>query len=227
MRAYSSSVRPWDLMTAGVICMRGGFYRLVTFRLARSSLLPEEPNEHILILGGGYAGTIAAARIAKRGVPVTLIDMRDALVERIRLHQVAAGDDIPPVPYAQIFRNLPVTVVRACVTSIDRATKRVVTSAGVFPYDTLVYALGSEGGENPLLIRARLRKAKSVAVIGGGLTGIETAAEIAERHPQIAVTLIDRGIIGASLSVRARRHLHEFFEAHNVTLVENHDVADD
>lgn len=182
------------------------------------------PN-NILILGGGYAGTIAAARIARRGVPVTLVDMRDGLVERIRLHQVAAGDDIPPVPYPQIFRNLPVAVVRACVTGIDRAAKRVFTTAGVLPYDQLVYALGSESRENPLVIREKLRTAKSVAIIGGGLTGIETAAEIAERHPHVAVTLIDRGVVGAGLSSRARRHLREFFEAHRVTVVEHRDVA--
>lgn len=183
--------------------------------------------ESILILGGGYAGTIAAARIARRGVPVTLVDMRDGLVERIRLHQVAAGDDIPPVPYQQIFRNLPVDVVRACVTSIDRETKRVMTTAGVLTYDKLVYALGSESAENPLVIRHSLRTARKVTVVGGGLTGIETAAEIAERHPHVAVTIVDRGTVGAGLSQRAIRHLHAFFEAHNVTVVENRSVAPD
>jgi NADH:ubiquinone reductase (H+-translocating) len=184
-----------------------------------------QPN--ILILGGGYAGTIAAARIARRGIPVTLVDMRDGLVERIRLHQVAAGDDIPPVPYQQVFRNLPVDVVRACVTSIDRATKRVMTSAGVLTYDKLVYALGSESAENPLVIRQRLQTARTVTVVGGGLTGIETAAEIAERHPHVAVTLIDRGTVGAGLSARAIRHLHSFFDAHHVTVIENRTVAPD
>ena len=180
--------------------------------------------ETILILGGGYAGTIAAARIARRGVPVTLVDMRDALVERIRLHQVAAGDDIPPVPYAQIFRNLPVHVVRGYVTGIDRATKRVMTSAGVLAYDKLVYALGSESGENPFVIRQRLQTARNVTIVGGGLTGIETAAEIAERHPDVAVTLIDRGTVGAGLSARAQRHLRSFFDEHGVTVVENQHV---
>ena len=183
-------------------------------------------NDNILVIGGGYAGTIAAARIARRGVPVTLVDMRDGLVERIRLHQVAAGDDIPPIPYAQIFRNLPVSVVRAYVTSIDRASKRVMTSAGVLTYDKLVYALGSEGGENPLVIREKLRTAKTVGIIGGGLTGIETAAEIAERHPHVNVMLIDRGVVGAGLSARARRHLHEFFATHGVTMIENREVAE-
>lgn len=183
--------------------------------------------ESILILGGGYAGTIAAARIARRGIPVTLVDIREGLVERIRLHQVVAGDDIPPVSYAQIFRNLPVNVVRAQVTSIDRATKRVMTSAGVLRYDKLVYALGSESAENPLVIRERLRTARTVTIIGGGLTGIETAAEIAERHPNVAVTIVDGGIVGAGLSARARRHLHEYFAAHNVTVIENRTVAPD
>lgn len=183
--------------------------------------------DSILILGGGYAGTIAAARIARRGVPVTLVDMRDGLVERIRLHQVAAGDDIPPVPYPQIFRNLPVDVLRARVTSIDRETKRVMTTAGVLTYDKLVYALGSESAENPLVIRESLRTARKVTVVGGGLTGIETAAEIAERHPHVAVTLVDRGTVGAGLSQRALRHLHAFFDAHHVTVVENRTVAPD
>jgi len=183
--------------------------------------------ESIVILGGGYAGTLAAARIARRGTPVTLVDMRAGLVERIRLHQVAAGDDIPPVPYVQIFRNLPVNVVRAQVTSIDRATKRIITSAGVIHYDKLVYALGSESAENPIVIRERLRTARTVTVVGGGLTGIETAAEIAERHPHVRVTLIDRGIVGAGLSARARRHLHAFFDAHHVTLIENRAIAPD
>ena len=29
---------------------------------------------HTLIIGGGYAGTLAAIRMARRGVPVTVVD---------------------------------------------------------------------------------------------------------------------------------------------------------
>lgn len=173
-------------------------------------------NERIVILGGGYGGAIAAARLARRGVPVILIDARDAMVERIRLHQVAAGDDIPPIPYARLFRNLPVSFIRARVTSIDRERKLV---NGTVPYDKLVYALGSAG-----YVPADVRNARSVAVIGGGLTGIETASEIAERHPHIKVTLYDAGTIGRRLSAKAREHLHQWFAAHDVTLVENERV---
>ena len=179
----------------------------------------------IVILGGGYGGAMAAARIARRGIAVTLIDAREGLQERIRLHQVAAGDDIADIPYRQLFRNLPVDFVRARVTSIDRELKLVHTTNGAVRYDQLVYALGSKDGLNPLVLREQLRTAKRAMVVGGGLTGIETAAEIAERHPHVAVMLVDRGTIGHGLSVRARRHLHEFFAAHNVTLLENRFVS--
>lgn len=183
--------------------------------------------QQILILGGGYAGVIAAARIARRGIPVTLVDARDGMVERIRLHQVLAGDDIAPVPYRHLFRNLPVDVIRARVTSIDRELKVVHTSEGALPYDKLVYALGSADGlGNPLQLRERLKTAKTAVVVGGGLTGIETAAEIAERHPHLELTLIDAGTIGRGLSSKARNHLHAFFEEHRVKTIENTRVTE-
>lgn len=191
-------------------------------------------NENILILGGGYAGVMAAARLARRGTAVTLVDARDGMLERIRQHQVAAGDDIAPVPYARLFRNLPVDVIRARVESIDRESKRVVTSEGSMRYDRLIYALGSESATpagtlsvgNPLALRSALKTARSVAVIGGGLTGIETAAEIAERHPHIAVTLVDGATIGHGLSQRALRHLHAWLARQGVTVRENTRVTD-
>src|SRR5262249_62376708 len=42
-------------------------------------------------------------------------------------------------------------------------------------------------------------------VVGGGLTGIETAAELAERRPEGDVTLICGPILGPSLSEPGRR----------------------
>ena len=152
-----------------------------------------------------------AARLARRGVPVTLIDARDALVERIRLHQVAAGDDVPPVPYARLFRNLPVHFVRTRVEAIDRERKLV---NGAIPYDKLVYAIGSLNA--PF---TPVGDARAAAVIGGGLTGIETAAELAERG--VEVTLYEADTIGRGLSAGARHYLRQWFAERNVTVVEN------
>ena len=191
-------------------------------------------NDNLLILGGGYAGALAAARLARRGRPVTLIDSGAGFTERIRLHQVAAGDDLAPIPYARLFRSLPVEVIRARVTAIDRAAKKVLTTSGRVAYDRLVYALGSESDApvgalsvgDPLAIRARLREAESVTIVGGGLTGIELASEIAERYPRIRVTLADSGTIGDDLSPKAARHLREWFAEHKVNVLDHHRVTE-
>lgn len=191
-------------------------------------------NKNIVILGGGYGGAIAAVRIARRGIPVTLIDANDGLVERIRMHQVAAGDEVEPVRFARLFRHLPVRTIRARVTSIDRSRRKVQTTVGEVDYDQLVYALGSVGESregtvtlnNPRLVREKLRTARSIAIVGAGLTGIELASEIAERHPHVAVTLVDAHELGHDLSSAARRHLREFFENHRVRVVENTRVDD-
>jgi NADH dehydrogenase len=182
---------------------------------------------NITILGGGYGGAVAAARIAKRGIPVTLVDAQPGLTERIRLHQMIAGDDLTPVPYRKLFGDLPVDFVQTRVRAIDRENKRVITADGELAYDTLVYALGSQDAlSKPLVLRERVRNAGHVVVVGGGLTGIETASEIAERHPQVDVSIVERGIIGSGLSNRARKHLHEFFGKHGVTVFENATVAE-
>ncbi|WP_202872966.1 NAD-binding protein [Kribbella capetownensis] len=45
---------------------------------------------HIVVLGAGYSGMIAAKLAARRtGAPVTLVNARDTFVERVRMHQLA------------------------------------------------------------------------------------------------------------------------------------------
>ena len=191
--------------------------------------------ERIIILGGGYAGSIAAARLAHRGVPVTLIDAGAGMIERIRLHQVAAGQEVPVVTYKRLFRNLPVSVIQARVTSIDRERKMV---DGV-PYDRLIYALGSMIDvttvpgvaehaltvQEPKRVFEALGAARSVIVCGGGLTGIESAAEIAERFPKMRITLLDAGTIGGKLAIGARDHLRSWFDKRGVTILEESRIS--
>lgn len=179
--------------------------------------------QKIVILGGGYGGVLAATRLAA-SVPVTLVDASDGLVERIRLHQVAAGDDIAPVPYDRLFRKLPVTFTQARVLSIDRKHRLVHTSAGDVRYDKLVYALGStidldsvpgarenslslRGIDAAMEIRERLKSARRVIIAGGGLTAVEMAAEIAERHAAIAVTIVSANGVGPRLSEGGSQYL--------------------
>ncbi|PWI05651.1 oxidoreductase [Streptomyces sp. NWU339] len=49
-------------------------------------------NTHVVVIGGGYAGVMAANRLTLRDdVTVTLINPRADFVHRVRLHQLVGG----------------------------------------------------------------------------------------------------------------------------------------
>ena len=61
----------------------------------------------ILILGGGYAGVLAALRLANRGLgaQVTLVNGDAELVERVRHHELAAAKPPRRHSIAQLLRR--------------------------------------------------------------------------------------------------------------------------
>jgi NADH dehydrogenase FAD-containing subunit len=63
-------------------------------------------------------------------------------------------------------------------------------------------------------------------VVGGGLTGIEAAAELAETLPRLKVRLVTGGVLGAALSVRGRQYLWRTFERLGVDVRECARVAE-
>jgi NADH dehydrogenase FAD-containing subunit len=204
--------------------------------------------ERIVVLGAGYAGLGAAKRAARRlrgtGARVTLVNVSDRFVERVRLHQFAAGQVLPDLPLRGLLDGTGVELVVAGVTGVDLGARVVRLDAVPYEvgYDVLVYALGSgadldavpgtaehafalaAAGEAARL-RSRLTEARTVAVVGGGLTGIEAAAEFKEAHPRLEVRLICAGRVGDGLSATARRHVHHAFHRLGVTVHEHTPVA--
>jgi NADH dehydrogenase len=179
---------------------------------------------HVVVVGGGYAGTLAANHLRlRRDIDITLVNPRPVFVERIRLHQLVAGSGTATVDYGTLLGD----GIRLVVDGADRieaADRQVqLTSGAVLNYDYLVYAVGSTGAMPAVRGAAefaysvadlesaqRLRYALAdlppdapVAVVGGGLTGIETASELAQ--PGRPVTLVCGGVLGPSLSKRGRR----------------------
>ncbi|MFD9822260.1 NAD(P)/FAD-dependent oxidoreductase [Streptomyces violascens] len=208
----------------------------------------------IIVLGAGYSGAIAAGRLAKRlrreDVAITLVNAEPDFVERVRMHQLAAGQDLRPRPFAEMFAGTGVELKFAQVTAVDvdRRTVSVVDADGAgqqLSYDTLVYTLGSAWNDQgvpgaaehahqiasrPGALRLRERLARlvggeSVVVVGGGLTGIEAATEIAEARPDLDVALAARGGLGDWLSPKGRRHLRDVFGRLGITAYENVDVT--
>jgi NADH dehydrogenase FAD-containing subunit len=60
-----------------------------------------------------------------------------------------------------------------------------------------------------------------VVVVGGGLTGLEAASEIAEARPDLAVALATRGGLGDWLMDRGRGHLRKVFAGLGITVHEH------
>lgn len=192
--------------------------------------------QHIVILGAGYAGLTAARRLARglrqRDARLTVIARSPVFVERVRLHQWAAGQTRPEYRLDRILMRKAAVLV-ASVTAIDLQGRRLtLDDRTTIDYDTLVYALGSTGmtgvvpgaAENALGVARRdtaariaeqlreLSAGASIAVVGGGLTGIEVAAELAESRPDLRVALHSAGRIGEWLSAPAQRHITRVFD---------------
>ncbi|MQY25980.1 NAD(P)/FAD-dependent oxidoreductase [Nocardia aurantia] len=207
----------------------------------------------IVVLGAGYAGAITAGRLAKRlhrdDVEITLVNADPDFVERIRLHQLAAGQDLPVRPLRRVFAGTGVRVRIAWVDSVDADRKNVEligeNGAGTLAYDTLVYALGStiadlgvpgvaEHAHNVASKQAALRSRErlnalvagdTVLIVGGGLTAIETATEIAEARPDLEVAVAARGGVGDWLDEKAQTYLRAAFERFGITVHEHADVT--
>ncbi len=145
---------------------------------------------------------------------------------------------------ADVFAGTGVRLRLARVTAVDPEHRTVAVTgedgSAELAYDTLLYALGSSVAHHdvpgaaeyafdvarPSALRLRERLAGldeggTVLIVGEGLTGIETATELAESHPGLSVALAARGELGAWLSPKARRHLRGAFDRLGVTVHEH------
>ncbi|MEW1761253.1 FAD-dependent oxidoreductase [Streptomyces cyaneofuscatus] len=210
---------------------------------------------HIIVIGAGYAGAIAAGRLARRlrreDVAITLVNPEPDFVERVRMHQLAVGQELRPRPFAEMFAGTGVRLRLARVTTVDVDRKTVTvtatdaTAGEELTYDTLVYALGSAwnthdvpgtaehahdiaGRPGALRLRERLAglgAGQPVVVVGGGLTGLEAATEIAEARPDLDVALAARAALGDWLSPKGRHHLRKVCDRLGITVHEHTTVT--
>ena len=199
-------------------------------------------NTSIVVIGGGYAGVMAANRLAPHA-RVTMVNPRGAFVERIRLHQLVAGNDDAIADYSEVLAD-GVPIVVDAAARIDAAARAVELASGdALRYDYLIYAVGSTGVvpesvpgaaefayplselEQAQRLSNRLADVPTSApmvVVGGGLTGIEAAAEFSEAGRP--VTLVT-DVLGPSVGAGGRRSIAKRLANLHVAVIDNGKVA--
>src|SRR6266852_2188103 len=103
----------------------------------------------VVILGGGFGGLVAAQALKRADAQVTLIDKRNFHLFQPLLYQVATGSlspgEIAAPLRAVLSRQKNTQVLLGEAVDIDPDARRVILrDGGVFPYDTLVMATGSQ-----------------------------------------------------------------------------------
>jgi NADH:quinone reductase (non-electrogenic) len=193
----------------------------------------------VVVLGGGYGGQLAAQSLARRtDAAVTLVNDGDRFVQRVRLHQLASGQPVEAPRFAEMLAGTGVRFVDDRVLDLDPVTHQVVLrDGGSLDYDVLVLALGSHAvapehahdvstAEGAARLAQRLHDddVRRVAVVGAGLTGIETATELAE-DPRRTTTLLTAGSLDDDLSARGATHVRRVATRLGLRLVEHAEVA--
>jgi NADH dehydrogenase len=208
-------------------------------------------SDHIVVvIGAGYAGIVAANRVRAsltaheaRRVRVVMVNSSPDFIERVRLHEVAAGvRATAAIPLADMLHGR-VEVIVGTVLEIDAPAREISIAAhGEVtrePYDTLVYAVGSvaalgvpgaaefahpigdaRGAETARAAISAGAPDQRIVVVGGGATGVEAAAEFAEQHPAASVTLISRGAVLGHLPAASRRSVARSLGKLGVEIVE-------
>lgn len=184
----------------------------------------QEP-EDIVIIGGGIAG-LAAAEAARKRNPVCSIEIisdedvfcynRPMLTKGILSEFDAINFFTKQLDWYEESRIK--TTLGVKVTAINRADKTVSLDNGeTRKYDRLIYAAGAECNRPPITgadkkgvevirkladvnrIRENLGKIKNVAVIGGGILGLEAAWEFMRAGKKVSIIEAAPAIMGRQL----------------------------
>lgn len=198
----------------------------------------------LVILGGGYGGLAIANELLEKQLPhdvsIVLIDRMPFQGLKTEYYALAAGTVTDLELRVKFPIDPRVNLAYGEVTDVDMELKLVhLDGQDSIAYDWLVIGLGCtdkyhgiEGAEQfstsiqsfsaARRTYALLNDVKpygQVSIVGGGLSGVEVAAELRESRPDLNIRILDRGpSVLSAFPGKLQRFVAEWFQEHNVEM---------
>lgn len=195
----------------------------------------------VAIVGGGHAAAIAATELRRLGFngQITVVSTETVPpYDRTTLSKssLLSGED-PPRLWPELDKGIPEIDLRlgTTVTSFDPAARSLTLSNGEqIGYDRLLLALGAEprrlslpgadadgvlylrNFQDARVLRSRLERDVRVAIIGGGLIGLEVAACASSLGHHVNVIEAGNRVLGRSVSESVASTLVDLHREHGV-----------
>lgn len=197
-----------------------------------------------IILGGGYGGLAVANRFLEGEIPpdtqIVLIDRMPYQGLKTEYYALAAGT-VSDIDIRVAFpTDSRIELKYGNVQNIDLQAKLVyLQDEEPLPYDRLVIALGCTdnyhgiaGAEQYAASIQSLSSTRKtyqmlndvktnghINIVGGGLSGVEIAAELRESRPDLNIRIIDRGSrVLSAFPEKLSAFVSEWFHEHGVDL---------
>lgn len=203
--------------------------------------------KNLVILGGGYGGMSIVNELLQKelpnGISIILVDQLPFQGIKTEYYALAAGT-IAEKEIRVSFPNSPHLLIKhGIVTAIDLENKSIhIHDHDPLSYEWLVIGLGctdkyhdiagAEQYTSSIQSFTAARKAYTelmnvkpygqVSIVGGGLSGVETASELRESRPDLNIRIIDRGpSILSSFPAPIQSFAAAWFQENDVQLLGN------
>lgn len=207
--------------------------------------------KNIVILGGGYGGLRVLQRLLAANLPediqLTLIDRMPYHCFKTEYYALAAGTEPDSALRVSFPTDPRLNIVYGEITHIDLENKKVeIRDEEPLIYDFLIIGLGCEdkyhgvpGAEEFTVSIQTMNKTRQayqvlnniqahgkVAIVGGGLSGVELASELRESRSDLSIQLFDRGqSILSPFPERLRGYVRNWFYEHDVELIHKSNIT--
>ncbi len=197
----------------------------------------------VVILGGGYGGLMVTQELLEqlpKDAEIFLVDRMPYQGLKTEYYALAAGT----VSDLDIRVNYPIhpqlKMVYGEVTDIDMGQKLVrITDQEPLPYDSLVIALGCTDNYHGILGASDyscslqslsatrhtyqqindIRPYGQLTIVGGGLSGVEIAAELRESRTDVNIRILDRGnSVMSAFPSKLQEYVASWFRHHDVEM---------